>query len=46
MLALSRCASWENVQLITLNRNAIITDQSMVNEYKRLEEKASIPLSL
>ena len=45
-VALSRCTSWENVQLITLNRNAIITDQSMVNEYKRLEEKASIPLSL
>ena len=36
-VALSRCTSWENVQLITLNRNAIITDQSMVNEYKRLD---------
>jgi len=45
-VALSRCTSWANVQLITLNINAIITDQSMVNEYKRLEEKVSIPLPL
>ena len=45
-VALSRCTSWENLQIISFDKNAIITDQSMIQEYNRLKEKISIPLPL
>jgi ATP-dependent exoDNAse (exonuclease V) alpha subunit len=45
-VALSRCPSWSNVHIASLSTSAFITDQSMIEEYERLEQKASIPLPL
>jgi hypothetical protein len=45
-VALSRCPNWSNVHIASLNPSAFITDQSMIKEYERLEQKASIPLPL
>lgn len=45
-VALSRCTSWENLQIVSFDKNAIITDKSMIQEYNRLKEKTSTPLPL
>lgn len=44
-VALSR-TKWEHVKIHTLDRNAFITNQSMIDEYNRLESKAQQPLPL
>ncbi|CAG8731829.1 10017_t:CDS:2, partial [Rhizophagus irregularis] len=43
-VALSRCPNWSNVYIAALNPSAFITDQSMIEEYERLEQIASTPL--
>jgi hypothetical protein len=45
-LKVSRCNSWDNVKIRSLNREAFKVDDSMIKEYKRLEKKASEPLPL
>ncbi|CAB5216838.1 unnamed protein product [Rhizophagus irregularis] len=45
-VALSRCPNWSNVYIAALNPSAFITDQSMIEEYERLEQIASTPLPL
>ena len=45
-VALSRCSDWSKVHIASLHPSAFITDKSMVEEYKRLELKASTPLPL
>jgi hypothetical protein len=45
-VALSRCSDWSKVHIASLHPLAFITDKSMIEEYRRLEEKAAIPLPL
>jgi len=45
-VALSRCPNWLKVHIASLDPSAFITDQSMIKEYERLEQKASTPLPL
>jgi ATP-dependent exoDNAse (exonuclease V) alpha subunit len=45
-VALSRCTDWSKVHIASLHPSAFITDKSMVEEYKRLEQKAATPLPL
>ena len=45
-VALSRCPNWSNVHIASLYPSAFITDQSMIKEYERLEQKASVALPL
>lgn len=45
-VALSRCSDWSKVHIASLHPSAFITDKSMVEEYARLEQKASVPLPL
>ncbi|CAG8673997.1 9059_t:CDS:2 [Cetraspora pellucida] len=45
-VALSRCTKWEHVKIQSLDRNAFIINQSMINEYERLESKSRQPLPL
>ena len=40
-VALSRCADWSKVHIACLHPSAFITDKSMLEEYKRLELKAT-----
>jgi hypothetical protein len=40
-VSLSRCKTWENVQISDIHRDAFITDPEVVEEYKRLETLAS-----
>ena len=35
-VALSRCSTWENVNISHLDRSAFITDQDVISEYERL----------
>jgi ATP-dependent exoDNAse (exonuclease V) alpha subunit len=43
-VALSRCSSWDHVQIATLNRSAFMTDPDVIAEYERLEGLAASPL--
>ena len=36
-VAISRCSSWENINIITLHRDAFITDKRIIEEYQRLQ---------
>ena len=45
-VALSRCPDWTKVHIASLHPSAFITDDSMIKEYERLEQKAAIPLPL
>ena len=42
--AMSRCKTWDNVQITGLDRNAFMADPEVIEEYKRLESIASHPL--
>ena len=44
--ALSRSTNWSNVHIASFHPSAFITDMSMVQEYERLQKKASTPLPL
>ncbi len=44
--ALSRCPSWDHVQIMALNRDAFMVDQEMISEYNRLEILATSPLPI
>ena len=41
-VALSRCPSWDNIQIPTLSKSAFIVDQEMVKEYQCLENLSLI----
>jgi len=41
-VALSRCPSWDNIQIPTLSKSAFIIDQEIVKEYQRLENLSLI----
>jgi len=44
-VALSRCSDWSKVHIASLHPSAFITDKLMIEEYKRLELKATtLPL--
>jgi ATP-dependent exoDNAse (exonuclease V) alpha subunit len=45
--AISRCSNWNDVKIKSLSREAFKVDTSMIQEYERLERKASegLPLS-
>ena len=44
-VALSRCSDWSKVHIASLHLSAFITDKLMIEEYKRLELKATtLPL--
>ncbi|CAG8562638.1 14744_t:CDS:2 [Acaulospora morrowiae] len=45
-VALSKCSDWSKVNISSIHPSAFITDMSMVEEYKRLERKASTHLPL
>ena len=45
-VALSRCSSWNHVQMATLNKAAFMIDPEVVREYERLERIASSPLPI
>ncbi|CAG8633821.1 715_t:CDS:1, partial [Funneliformis mosseae] len=45
-VALSQCSNWSKVHIALLHPSAIFTDESMLKEYDRLEQKAAIPLPL
>jgi hypothetical protein len=45
-VALSRCVSWETLQIGSVDKNAIITDESMIQKYNLLKEKTSTTLPL
>jgi len=36
-VAISRCSSWENLNIIALHKDAFITDRSVIEEYRRLQ---------
>jgi len=40
-VAISRCPTWDKVHLSSIHRDAFITDPEVINEYERLEKKAS-----
>jgi hypothetical protein len=44
--ALSRSTDWSKVHIASFHPSAFITDMSMVQEYERLQAKASTPLPL
>ncbi len=44
--ALSRCPSWDNVQIAALDRAAFKTDPDVIKEYERLELVAASPLPI
>ncbi|EXX56036.1 Rrm3p [Rhizophagus irregularis DAOM 197198w] len=44
--ALSRCSDLSKLHIASLHPSAFITDKSMIEEYKRLEQKAAVPLPL
>ena len=44
-VALSRCKSWSDVHISSLDANAFIVDQSMIEEYERLNKIAKRSLS-
>src|SRR5688572_19836334 len=45
-VALSRCSSWDNIQIATLDKTAFKTDPEMIEEYNRLERIATSPLPI
>jgi len=45
-VALSRCNNWNNIKIRSLSKEAFTVDISMIEEYERLERKASEPLPL
>ena len=45
-VALSRCSDWSKVHIASLHPSAFITDNLMIEEYKRLELKAAVALPL
>ena len=45
-VALSRCSDWSKVHIASLHPSAFITDNFMIEEYKRLELKAAVALPL
>jgi ATP-dependent exoDNAse (exonuclease V) alpha subunit len=44
--ALSRCPSWEHVQIMALDKSAFMVDQDVISEYNRLEIMANTPLPI
>ena len=40
-VALSRCTTWENVNISHLDRSAFMTDQNVISEYERLNRIAN-----
>jgi len=42
-VAISRCPTWENLNILSLHRDAFITDNSIVEEYQRLQLQAAKP---
>jgi hypothetical protein len=44
--ALSRYSSWDNVQIVALDRATFKTDPDVVKEYERLELVAASPLPI
>ena len=45
-VALSRCPSWDDVEIATLERSAFITDPEVIREYERFERVATNPLPI
>ncbi|CAG8451408.1 75_t:CDS:2 [Funneliformis mosseae] len=43
---LSYCMDWSKMHIASFHPSAFITNMSMVEEYRRLEKKASTPLLL
>ena len=39
-VAISRCPTWENLNISALDRSAFITDSNVVKEYERLQRVA------
>ena len=44
-VALSRCPSWNQIQIQSFHKNVFITDPEVLQQYERLEQMASNPLS-
>ena len=45
-VALSRCQSWEDVQILSLSIESFLVDKRVKKEYERLEQIASKLLPL
>ena len=45
-IALSRFQSWNDIQILSLTIESFLTDQQVINKYKRLEQIASTLLSI
>jgi len=45
-IALSRCQSWNDIQILSLTIESFLTDQQVINKYKRLEQEASTLLPI
>ena len=45
-VALSRCPSWDQIQIQSFHKNAFITNTEVLQQYERLERIASNPLPI
>src|SRR6185312_9650159 len=45
-VALSRCPTWDQIQIQSFHKNAFITDTEVLQQYERLEQIASNPLPI
>ncbi|CAG8719645.1 7333_t:CDS:1, partial [Funneliformis mosseae] len=44
--ALSRCPSWDHIQIMALDEAAFMVDRDVIIEYDRLEALATTPLPI